>query len=717
MARLNESTAPTESIEALKRRFVRQNREIARVNSIQSLRIRSLESEISQLLAENVSLREQAIALSQELERYQAVKLLQEGVYDIKSRLDVKLTEFNNLVAELGELPRNYRKKNTAAPITSSTQSVLDWERKTAENELSLAPDEDGKLPVILEDKYYPRKTLEAQDIQGLLDSDCNVSQSPAFNDPSSVDTNNDVTGCSPNSNKHIGVDETSQNYRHGNDADILQPRAPGHGENSYQHDVTSLQSHAVACDADHVQVIRSHGPSLGEKRKFSAEIDDRYGVLLDENDDFEFRQTRSPSNTAELTEPACGGKLPFKKDAHQHKESKKNLKQARRKILEQKSTNFSINSPKQAYNNIPDGVLSPQGDSFATVADGKGHETSPATATLFTQDGTNSTLMHHDPGTSRKADEGNINTVRESEALGFPSKDEQSEPPISGTIERHAVAYGVGGSSRPTRRQRAVVSYAEPNLRDKMRRPTNELVAAVGDQTRRTSGTANISASTKEDEDTCGRRKSDAMKSQVTGVGSKSSPSLPLNFATESPSQSMKMVSHRKRKASLASNYDHAVARQAADASGEHPDDSLTGVDQQPEAQNIATPPKDHSNEYFDTRAATNSTTKTVLGACQLQQSTPRQPKRRSSSLKPSEQAMNKPGEGVYADRICADITPTRSRISPPTPHELLGQPGQDGRASTEIGRVPSATSVPTDPRQIGRSLRAAARRKSMML
>lgn len=35
--------------------------------------------------------------------------------------------------------------------------------------------------------------------------------------------------------------------------------------------------------------------------------------------------------------------------------------------------------------------------------------------------------------------------------------------------------------ASRPSRRQRAVVSYAEPNLRDKMRRPTSEMIDAVG--------------------------------------------------------------------------------------------------------------------------------------------------------------------------------------------------------------------------------------------
>lgn len=43
---------------------------------------------------------------------------------------------------------------------------------------------------------------------------------------------------------------------------------------------------------------------------------------------------------------------------------------------------------------------------------------------------------------------------------------------------------------ARPSRRQRAVVSYAEPNLRDKMRRPTNEFADAVktGDARRNSS-------------------------------------------------------------------------------------------------------------------------------------------------------------------------------------------------------------------------------------
>lgn len=53
---------------------------------------------------------------------------------------------------------------------------------------------------------------------------------------------------------------------------------------------------------------------------------------------------------------------------------------------------------------------------------------------------------------------------------------------------------------SRPSRRQRSVVSYAEPNLRDKMRRHTNEFVPAVGGERQtKTLNTAALPKSTDE--------------------------------------------------------------------------------------------------------------------------------------------------------------------------------------------------------------------------
>lgn len=123
---------------------------------MQSLRIRSLESEVSHLLAENVSLRQQVINLTQDTERLEAARTLHDGVYEIKSRLDAKLAELNELASDLGMLPRKASRLEKSDPerpkvATSRPQPM----------EADCHGMEDGRLPAILEDKFYPRRTLE----------------------------------------------------------------------------------------------------------------------------------------------------------------------------------------------------------------------------------------------------------------------------------------------------------------------------------------------------------------------------------------------------------------------------------------------------------------------------------------------------------------------------------------------------------------------------
>jgi hypothetical protein len=117
------------------------------------------------LLAENVSLREQVIMLSQELERVESAKSLHDGVYDIKTRLDDKLAELGNLVNELGTLPRRLGKSCDDRLGTGGlgqlklSRSKSTYRKPDPENNLICKG--QGGLPVILEDKCYPRKTLE----------------------------------------------------------------------------------------------------------------------------------------------------------------------------------------------------------------------------------------------------------------------------------------------------------------------------------------------------------------------------------------------------------------------------------------------------------------------------------------------------------------------------------------------------------------------------
>ncbi len=134
-----------------------------RANSTQSVRIRNLECEVSRLLGENASLRQQVIKLHYEAEK-SAGKSVLESVDTVKSKLEAKLSELGGLVKELGcihkvtEDKHAHRRKsnNISSPKGSPDQKI--WK-----NTLTLSEavgGATGRLPPIMEDKYYPRRTL-----------------------------------------------------------------------------------------------------------------------------------------------------------------------------------------------------------------------------------------------------------------------------------------------------------------------------------------------------------------------------------------------------------------------------------------------------------------------------------------------------------------------------------------------------------------------------
>lgn len=121
------------------------------------------------------------------------------------------------------------------------------------------------------------------------------------------------------------------------------------------------------------------------------------------------------------------------------------------------------------------------------------------------------------------------------------PHQQELSPHPNAMNTEESAI--------RPSRRRGTVVSYAEPNLRDKMRRPTKEMIDAVALGSRRSSSFQ-------------------AGRDSLDGVGEGAQPHgthhhLPADFtlaaqssdlpSVDSSEQLLAMVSRRKRKVSSA--------------------------------------------------------------------------------------------------------------------------------------------------------------------
>lgn len=162
---------------AVKRRFIRQNREIARsviqirpstsstdsetrANSTQSTKIRALECEASRLLSENVTLREENIRLQKALEDSQRQPSAR-SLLVLKDKFESKISELNDLLAEFADAA-DAKESNTSdneARRKSHRKSLYQRHRPSAEElaEIAIA---EGRLPPIVEDSLSPIRAL-----------------------------------------------------------------------------------------------------------------------------------------------------------------------------------------------------------------------------------------------------------------------------------------------------------------------------------------------------------------------------------------------------------------------------------------------------------------------------------------------------------------------------------------------------------------------------
>lgn len=80
-----------------------------------------------------------------------------ESIDAVKSRLEAKLAEFGSLVAELSQIPKPDGVARRAQQKTAARPSAEDRQWRGG---LGLQAVEDAMLPTIVEDKYYPRRTM-----------------------------------------------------------------------------------------------------------------------------------------------------------------------------------------------------------------------------------------------------------------------------------------------------------------------------------------------------------------------------------------------------------------------------------------------------------------------------------------------------------------------------------------------------------------------------
>ncbi|PMD66162.1 uncharacterized protein K444DRAFT_165010 [Hyaloscypha bicolor E] len=429
MARLNEPAAPAETVDSLKRKFMRQNRDIARANSTQSLRIRNLENETSRLLAENLGLREQILRLQTELENGRAQRIADHtGV--VKSQLEAKLLEISALITRLGDEPAAKKKPPRAGKTTGASPNTSP-DQKNWKNICPLNEAVEGRLPPILENKLFPRRTLERQEILSLVaDAEPDASDSPEIGPPPvSQFVDEDP----------VKIDLPKRTQRDENEE--LSGLDPALSINLEQRrkrkDSTGSSESRRASKVEVPHGVREAAGSLktGAKRKLSVRDDDELTLPVPPSSPDGFKYTKvanedkAKNKVLPQTEKPAGRitrELAVARGAPREKPAASTA--TVRKVLAPKSVN---DSPKKGTKSL---ILEVQPE-----------PETPAAPDIFS------------PSSSQPS------TVRE-------SRDTPPPPDLGPGTE----------GQRPSRRARPAVSYAEPNLRDKMRRPTKDLIDAV---------------------------------------------------------------------------------------------------------------------------------------------------------------------------------------------------------------------------------------------
>ncbi|KAL8841878.1 MAG: hypothetical protein Q9170_000751 [Blastenia crenularia] len=522
MARLNEPSTQVESVEALKRRFVRQNREIARVNSTQSLRIRSLESEVSRLLSENITLREQVISLQYEIDSNVGT----DSISSVRGKLETKLAELGALVQELGSLQRSAEdRRGNRRRLGQKSSPKKSPDQKNWKNALTISEvtgGADGRLPPIVEGKYYPRRTLDADEMLELVPDVGDAADSPDLGPPP-------IAHFEAGDPIELDIIQKSSPKKAPETAGEINPtllvnletrrrkRPSSHTGGNTTADIADLQK--TQQEEVYYQSKPEYHLKSGAKRKFSAREDDDRPSAPDasEGDHFQYSRTQEnpPNGHTEQNLPsgARGDKGVQRIAPHNPTRAKEKSQGRPKPHTNLAASNRSVLAPSKraaapflskdtfAESVNTDAVSSPAKTS--RLAEGEKvarQDMSRPRDRSKTRDQPASQRFSRPAKESKHGEESLEVPPRPPKTPVPPPLDvgspAGSEPPAARTEGRDtppptdldpetANTNAFGSLGRASRRQRGSVSYAEPNLRDKMRRPTRELVDAVGAEER----------------------------------------------------------------------------------------------------------------------------------------------------------------------------------------------------------------------------------------
>lgn len=524
---------------------MRQNREIAKQCSDKSLRIKNLENELARIVAENVRLREDAINARVEAEKWRASHRLNKEVVRMRDQLEEKLGEVNLLVAELGALPEKVARRSSQRRRKDGFVSdlVRDPEERVQRPRPALLDDE-GRLPAILEDKQYLRRTLDAIEVQRLADEAAieslespdlgpppvahleehealafNATRSPRRTSTELIEESEQISKAENRRKRRVSALLPTPSFDQAQEEEVISAPSDDPAKAPFEKKSAELER------SEEAQTV-SRPFKAGAKRKLEmSELEDTSKVSK-ELDDFIFQRrsgaAATTSRPSRLSRPARRQEAEQEKPAEQRSPEK--IVEPARRVLAPKSTN----SPAKKKVD----TLSKPVDERERVLDRR----------------TERRVVSRIRSRPVIAEPQPIEDISDVIELKLPEKDADL-PPKTPAVDLDGILSPVstepstrqqpkelapinsvedvlnGSIGRGSRRARPQVSYAPPKLNTKLRRPGKEMVGAVEGMTKITDQKQSETKSVELDGEEATARKEHKADTQ----GGKSEPGSPL--------------------------------------------------------------------------------------------------------------------------------------------------------------------------------------------
>ncbi|KAG4305080.1 hypothetical protein PORY_001250 [Pneumocystis oryctolagi] len=183
-----------ESFEAFKRKHLRQNREIIRLNMLQSVKVRQLEIETGRLLQENFELRASLISLQEQHEK-EKKKAQFEKLKILKKTLENKLSEITDIVQNILPEPssiENLRTEKKSEKMNGSVSSLNSIQIETCLNEKSKKKIGVKRMEKNIKKNYNQSLHNRQTDINFDINSTCSNMINSSNNDPANESLDSD---------------------------------------------------------------------------------------------------------------------------------------------------------------------------------------------------------------------------------------------------------------------------------------------------------------------------------------------------------------------------------------------------------------------------------------------------------------------------------------------------------------------------------------------